>query len=86
MEQQKLVYQNCIHDTDQAYANQWVNSCQQLVEQNQRNIENCLNAPRVKYHPFKGEAYCVDQFGGGVLSEDCDLSIEITDRLGRIRA
>lgn len=82
VEQQKLVYQNCIHDTDQAYANQ----CQQLVEQNQRNIENCLNAPRVKYHSFKGEAYCVDQFGDDVLSVDCDLSIEIADRLERIRA
>ena len=40
----------------------------------------------MKYHPFKGEAYCVDQFGDDVLSVDCDLSIEIADRLERIRA
>lgn len=82
MEQQKLGYQNYIHDIDQAYAN----PCQQFVEQNQRNIENCLNAPRVKYHPFKGDAYCVNKFGDDVLSEDCDLPIEISDRLERIRA
>lgn len=84
-EQRKQVYQNCLNDAEQSYNNRWANTCQQIVEQNQNNLEQCLNDRRVMLNPFKGEAYCLELFGKTEFNANCELPVDVADQLERNR-
>lgn len=85
-EQRKQVYQNCLNDAEQSYNNHWANTCQQIVEQNQNNLEQCLNDRRVMLNPFKGEAYCLELFGKTEFNANCELPVDVADQLERLKA
>lgn len=84
-EHRKQVYQNCLNDVEQSYNNTWANSCQQLVEQDQNNLEHCLNDRRVMLNPFKGESYCLKLFGHTEYNANCQLPVETADQIEMLR-